>query len=102
MDVKKNVRISRNYLALRGTCSFDAQNVIACVEEGGTDKECRRYVSSFRLCVLDEWCHEEKLKLQTCIDKNRAKMGKGDLKVLCTPMEKQISSCMDPRLKALE
>ncbi len=88
MDQKKITNIARNYLSLRGNCSFDAQNAISCIEEGGAD--CKRYVTSFKLCLLDEWCFDEKRELQTCIERNRAKMQRSDLATMCKPFEAKV------------
>ncbi len=41
-------RVARNYAKQRGECSFEAQNVVTCEQEGGSKKDCARYVQQFK------------------------------------------------------
>ncbi len=95
-------RVARNYAKLRGECAFEAQNVVTCSEEGGKKKECRRYVEQFKRCLLDEWCHDEKRKLEDCIERNRSRMTRDDLVSFCTLQVQEVDRCMAPRMAALE
>ncbi len=97
-------RVARNYSKMMkgGECSFEAQNVTNCSDEGGSKKECARYVGQFKRCLLSEWCPPETMALQRCIDKGRARMTRKDLVDECTAEASDLDRCMAPRMSAME
>jgi hypothetical protein len=105
MNPNQGRRLANNYLKLgRGggplQCRFDATNVLECNESNGED--CRRYFRTFRQCLMDEFCPGETFALKSCIEANKNKKDKANLRMMCKSKEAAVDKCMKPRMEVLK
>lgn len=108
MNAKDTYVLATEYMKLRGgRCLFDAQNAIDCTQDKETlstkegAKECARYKSRFRLCLINEFCGEEAMRARRCIQKVKSSGNGADVNDSCRDEKEQVERCMVPRVDAL-